>query len=157
MKGMNFVQKGLLQERWKWLQRDSQDRSFYGTNGLRDSIFDKRFWVKIEGSSSDYIPIPTPHRPHHTSTPSVENCARWCLLSSSCDMFYYTDDGGKCEMFPNDRKKFFNLYEIIEPAEESIANGVGGDIYVLHCSPAMENWVTNSDPYGHSLQRKLFN
>ena len=78
---------------------------------------------------------------------SIENCARWCLLSSNCDMFYYSV--GTCEMHQNERRKFFNIYEIVE--EDTIPTG---NIYILHCSAAMENWVDNSDHYGRSLNRK---
>ena len=147
MKGMKFVESG---DRNKWLQRDSQDRSLYGTNGVRDSLIDQRY---TDQGPPRWESVPKTH----TAT-SIENCARWCLLSSSCDMFYYTHSGGgvfDCKMYQNDRKKFANLYEIIEPAEQTATPNLH-NIYVLHCSPAMENWVINSDPYSHSLQRKLF-
>ena len=81
------------------------------------------------------------------TAPAIENCARLCLLSSSCDMFYYKT--GTCKLYENERRKMFNLYEIVEEHTDST-----GAVYVLHCSAAMVNFVINSDHYGRTIQRK---
>ena len=127
---MKFITTG---DRYKWVQRDSTDRSLFHKNALRDAQFLEKF----------------PQASTSPTVTSIENCARFCLLSSSCDMFYF--NAGQCKLHVNERRKMQNLYEIVEEHD-----GPTGAVYVLHCSPAMENFIVNSDHYGRTLQRKNF-
>ena len=71
---------------------------------------------------------------------SVEHCARFCLLSSSCDMFEYQPS--TCKMFPQEKRKLQNLFEYVI---ENPSPGVEHAVRVLHCSPAMENIINSVD------------
>ena len=125
MKGMRFMTEA---NKNTFLQRSTEDRTNFQPLAQRDAQILPRY--------------PTTSS---LSLWNLEACARYCLLSPSCDMFEY--NSGTCTVFPMENRKSLNIYDILEPKPDSSGNE---RVYTLHCSTVSANLLMNSDRFTQS-------
>ena len=71
---------------------------------------------------------------------SLPLCAHFCYSGSGCDMFDYDSDSNECNFLPHSDLKGRHWFEYAVKSAD-----VNRAIYVLQCSTARENVLSNSD------------
>lgn len=67
------------------------------------------------------------------------------MLGSSCNMFEYDKSSKYCNFLPSTPQKSAAIYDVLLPDTSGTS-----DIYIMHCSGAQENLVSNSDFFTRS-------